>query len=229
MVGGYQTRLINEGTAFETTAYRYVAGDGPTAVVVGGQHGIEPSGWLAAEHLLKDYQPASGALVVIPRMDPTAIAARAYVGDLGKDMNSSWPTNRTPSYAPVRELWNTIEEVDPDVVIDLHSSSGIYSGSPSGVGQAIFPTPDGSSIASTVCDRLTREYISGEYASKYAYSRGNLLSGNGTKLARKVRSDLGAMAFICEPTRHRTTLEDRIEWNLSSARYLLEECGMETQ
>lgn len=56
------------------------------------------------------------------------------MGALGTDMNSLWPTDCEPRLASVRERWATIIEVDPDVVIDLHSAGEIYGEPGSGVG-----------------------------------------------------------------------------------------------
>lgn len=196
--------------------------------MVGGQHGIEDSGWLAAEEIVEGYTPSQGTLVIIPRMDPVAIGRSTY-GNSEWNMNREWPPGQLPRYAPVRRRWETITEVDPDVIVDLHSSGGVYGGSPSGVGQAIFPTSGSESIVDRVCNRLTKNVLGSKWDRSMAYRRGNTISGTKRLLIHKVESDLDARGFICEPTRaNGTTLSERTLWNRKSAEFLLEECvGME--
>ena len=55
-------------------------GSGPTALVIGGVHGDEPEGQVAALNLARELQPeqVTGRLIVIPCASPEA--SRAYTG-----------------------------------------------------------------------------------------------------------------------------------------------------
>ena len=44
---------------------------GPNVLVLGGVHGNEPGGWLAAEEIA-EWMPARGSLIVIPRANAVA-------------------------------------------------------------------------------------------------------------------------------------------------------------
>ena len=75
--------------------------DGPTLVVIAGEHGCEYSGIVAAVKLIRDMRPSelSGTVIVVPIANPVAFDSRflfvnpidqvnpygAYPGDPGSD------------------------------------------------------------------------------------------------------------------------------------------------
>lgn len=227
-MSGWRERVLSAGTEWETTAYRCDAGgEGPSVAVVGGQHGIEPEGWEAAEMLL-DLEPSSGTLVVIPRADPSAIDIGRYAGTLGGDMNGLWPETGEPGHDHVTECWEAVASADPDLVVDLHSSQGIYGQPGDGVGQALFPTPGATGWAGSVKDRLNDEMVTG-HPDRFDFTMGNTLRAgrNGGKLARRALAH-GSEAVILETARKRPTdFETRREWTLAGCAWLLGEAGMD--
>ncbi|WP_255169751.1 hypothetical protein [Natrononativus amylolyticus] len=217
---------IMDGTRYETPVYEIDSGEpGPTGFVVGGQHGIEPAGWEAA-HNLRDMTPKSGKLVVIPEADRTAIRANTYSGD-GGNLNRQWPSGSRPSSPLARAIWNEIEAQDPDVILDLHSSQGIYGGSPSGVGQAIFPTPNARSGANEVIDELNERHVRpAGYSGDHLFSRGNDQTGANPLLSHKIGGDTDALGFLFETTRSGVPLETRIDWTTVASVKMLRRGGL---
>lgn len=219
-------------TKWETPLYELDApGDGPTAFVLAGQHGIEPAGWKAAEALL-DITPRSGRLVVVPRADQTAIEAGTYAGDEGS-LNDLWNQDPEPSVEIARVIWDQFEAFQPDVAFDLHSSQGIYkSGVDDGVGQAIFPTPGRArDVAAAVTDALSEEFVT-DWPAHYDYVVGNIQSGWGRNFSHRVGERHDGGCLLCEPTRRATSdgrqpsESERIRWNLASVVLALDHYGM---
>ena len=54
--------------------------DGPTLVVVGGHHGDEPAGYIAAGLLAQHAVADAGRLIIIPQANPQAIAVFSRYG-----------------------------------------------------------------------------------------------------------------------------------------------------
>lgn len=226
------TATLMPGTKWATPLHEIDApGDGPTAFVVAGQHGIEPAGWKAAE-LLLGMTPQAGTLVVVPRADQTAIEAGVYSGDEGS-LNDHWRVGREPTIEIARVIWDRFESYQPDVAFDLHSSEGIYeSGVDDGFGQALYPTPGRArDVADAVVDTLNEEFVTG-WPDHYDYIVGNLQSGWGTFFSHKVGGQYDGDCLLCEPTRRATedgrhpTETQRIRWNLASAVLALDHYGM---
>lgn len=217
---------IMDSTPFETNVYVVDAPEpGPTGFVVGGQHGIEPAGWTAA-HELRELNPRAGTVIVVPEADRTAIRDDTYGGESG-NLNRQWPAGSRPSSELGRQIWTEIERHDPDVVLDLHSSIGIYGGSPSGVGQAIFPTPNARRATDRVVAELNDSHVRpAGYDGDYLFSRGNDQTGRNPLLSHKVGADTDAKGFLFETTRSGVPLEMQVEWTVAAARKMLRSGGI---
>lgn len=224
---GHERFTIVEGTPYETTVHVVEAPEpGPTAVVIGGVHGNEFAGMEAAREIA-EWELQSGRLVVIPEANAVAAAQGTYVSPAG-DLNQQFPSGRAPTTAHARAVWEVITDYDADVVVDLHTSRGIYgAGGPSGVGQAIFPTPAGRAIASEARDTVNAAHFEGTWAPSYAYTVGNTMTGVRSRLIHKVGGDLGVPGFLIEATRHGTDLDQRVEWQTASVAAILERTGFE--
>lgn len=224
---GHERFTIVKGTPYETPVHVVDAPEsGPTAVVTGGVHGNEFAGMEAAREIA-GWEIQSGRLVVIPESNAVAAAQGTYVSPAG-DLNQEFPTGREPTTAHARAIWEVITDYDADVVIDLHTSRGIYgAGGPSGVGQAIFPTPAGRSIASEIRNTVNAAHFQGTWAPSYAYTVGNTMSGIRPRLIHKVGGDLGIPGFLIEATRHGTDLDQRVEWLSANVAAILERTGFE--
>lgn len=119
--------FLMPGTPYQTAYYaKSGATPGPTIVVIGGVHGDEVAGYLAARQL-KNWTVQSGTLVIVPEANVPAIKAnRRFVG---RNMNALFPGkkdgdgNERLAYA----LWQLIKNSKPDLLLTLHESRGFYS------------------------------------------------------------------------------------------------------
>lgn len=215
------------GTEHETAAYAVEGTEsGPTAVVVGGMHGNEPSGYLAAERLL-DWSLRAGRLVVLPRSNQVAIERESREGEEG-DLNRKFPPGREPTTKLARAIWEFVRGESPDVVVNLHSSKGLYRTHAEFVGQAIFPTEagDATSTAAAVVETLNDDVVPW-YMPMHDFSTGNTLRGTAPLLAHKVGADLDRPAYIVEATKYLLDPETGARWTERAAEELLAHHGIE--
>lgn len=201
-----------QGTPHETGVFvaRGVE-PGPTAVVVGGVHGEERPGYLAADRFV-GVDPAVGRVVVIPRANRTAVEAGNRTGVRG-DLNEEFPTDRRPTTPLARAIWDVVERHDPDVVVDLHRSRGIYRRHDDAVGQAIFPTDaaTASPVATDVVGTLNDEVVPWAMPL-HDFRVGNELTGSRPMLVHKVAGDLDRPGYIVETTRFLVDTHTQAHW-----------------
>ncbi|WP_254662857.1 succinylglutamate desuccinylase/aspartoacylase family protein, partial [Haladaptatus sp. W1] len=172
---------IRDETPDETEVYVTDTGiSGPTAVVVGGIQGNEPAGYEAAEDI-KTWSIDQGTLVTIPRANPVAIRRDTYYNDRG-NLNRKFPPGETPTTPLARAIWDVLTSYDPDVVINLHSSRGIYREDvgPDGVGQAIYPTTVSGAARDAIRTKeyMNRYHLDDSLSDHYRFKRGNLIDGD---------------------------------------------------
>ncbi len=119
--------VIMSGTPYQT-AYLVKTGaqPGPTIVVMGGLHGDEVAGYLAARQLQK-WTIESGTLVIVS--DANAPAIKANRRFVGRNMNALFPgkQNGDGNERLAYELWQLIKNAKPDLLLTLHESRGFYS------------------------------------------------------------------------------------------------------
>ena len=99
-------------------------GEGPTALVLGGVHGDEPEGQVAALNLARDLRPeqVNGRVLVIPCVSIDASRAYTRLWPSGANMNRSFPGS--PTGRPDEQLahfFSTILFPRSDIVVDMHS------------------------------------------------------------------------------------------------------------
>jgi hypothetical protein len=117
------------GTPQETPLYVFGTGRlGPIVVALGGVHGNEPGGWLAAERIVEDVRPQTGALLVIPRANRQATNLFARTTDELGDLNRLYPGRRDglPMERMALEIIDTLRAFHADLVIDMHESWSFY-------------------------------------------------------------------------------------------------------
>ena len=233
-VGGAQERddgnglsrdsfVIREGTAEETTVYVTSAdADGPTAVVVGGVHGNEVAGYTAAG-AIADWEIGAGTLVTIPEANAVAIERGTRTDDDGVDLNRQFPEGSEPETALARALWNVLVEYEPDIVIDLHESTGIYANDPvDGVGQAIFHSGGAAAADATDAARyVTRTHVDDQDLSFLTGPFSSPNSDPSGLFVHKAARDLGADAFLAETLSTDVPLETRVRWHSAIVERLL--------
>jgi len=193
---------------------------GPVALVTGGVHGDEPAGWHAAHHLT-NFDVQAGRLHIIPEVNKEAIEKGSH-NYSGGNLNRHFPINEMPASPLARELWHHVEEVNPDVFIDLHSSKGILGTGDDGIGQAVFHTPTDYSISlANIIEKFNTENIlTSEYGRNYNFLRGRTRA-NSPMLYHKLSSEWGIPTYLIETTRKETDIETRTRWEADMATRLL--------
>ena len=118
-----------EGTEWETTLVATHSGvEGPTLLVLGGVHGNEPGGWMAADGIA-EWEPARGSLLVAPRANVTAISLFERTTDALGDLNRLYPGSfdaELPMARMAAHIVDVARRYEVDVVLDLHESWGFY-------------------------------------------------------------------------------------------------------
>jgi hypothetical protein len=133
VAAGEERRLLMEGTPYETPLYVYGTGvPGPIALALGGVHGNEPGGWLAAERAVDRLRPDSGALLVVPRANRVATQLFERTTEAIGDLNRAYPgdPNGTPSQQIAAQIVQTIHDFRVDLVVDMHESWAFYKDRP---------------------------------------------------------------------------------------------------
>ncbi len=217
---------LMSGTEKSTDVYVTTASEsGPTALIVGGMHGNEEAGYVATENI-KQWTIERGTLVTIPKANAEAVAEDGRTVDDGVDLNRQFPSGEEPTTDLAREIWGVVEEYQPDVVIDLHESVGIYDGDMiGGVGQVVFTSWDeaASNDAKKATDYLNENYVSRD---GYEFSVGAFSptdSGLDGLLTHKAARDTGALSFLAEVTSKETALDKRVQWHTKLVQQLVEE------
>lgn len=211
-----------DGTKYETEVYVIDAPEsGPTGVVIGGMHGDERSGYHAAAAVSR-WQFDAGRVVVLPQANQPAIKAKTRHG-VGGDLNRTFPPGEEPTTTLAQAIWNDVVlQSEPDFLLDLHRSKGIYRFHESFVGQAIYPTDVGDAPSNAVdtIASLNADVVPW-YMPYHDFKRGNVMHGTSPLLAHKAGGDLQVPAYIVETTTFLTDLETRTRWTKRAAEKLL--------
>ena len=143
------------------TAYWVKTGaeTGPTLLVLGGMHGDETAGYLAAEQLLT-WEIKRGTLVVLPRAHRLAIERneRAYPGN----MNAMFPGDAQGDlmHRLAAAIWELIKITKPDLLLTLHESVGFHREEPERFGQTLTYDFEGlTPLMQLVLDRVNPDLL----------------------------------------------------------------------
>lgn len=129
VAAGEQERLLLAGTPYETPLWVFGSGvPGTVLAVLGGVHGNEPGGWLAAEQLLATLRPASGAVIILPRANQLAIRDFVRTTEELGDLNRLYPGDSAglPMAQMARQIVEALREFRAGVLLDLHESWAFY-------------------------------------------------------------------------------------------------------
>ncbi|MGW3766735.1 succinylglutamate desuccinylase/aspartoacylase family protein [Actinomadura verrucosospora] len=123
------TGRLRAGPELELETVRFGDGGGPAVTVLGGVHGDELEGVLAAYRVadLLAAAPVRGTVTVLPRANPPALAAGTRHGDGGANLARLFPGD--PGGGLSERIAHTIAAalIDPcDLLIDLHSAGRRY-------------------------------------------------------------------------------------------------------
>jgi succinylglutamate desuccinylase/aspartoacylase family protein len=171
-----ERRVLMQGTPHETPVYVYGTGRlGPILMTLGGVHGNEPGGWLAAERAVDRVRPAAGALLIVPRANRLAVSLfERTTPELG-DLNRLYPGN--PDGLPMErmafEIVQTLREFHVNLVIDMHESWAFYKDRPQNgtayLGQTVATNPaePGVTLARSVVDAVNERVLASHEAFSF--------------------------------------------------------------
>jgi hypothetical protein len=127
--GVTQVRKLSEyfdgiaGTRGDTDIYVLDSGKpGGTALILGGTHGNEPSGYLAAVLFVENAMPSSGRLFVIPAANASAMTHADYMEGAPRKFTIQTPSGPRSFRFGSRATSPVDQWPDPDIYV--HASSG---------------------------------------------------------------------------------------------------------
>ncbi|MEM4780275.1 MAG: succinylglutamate desuccinylase/aspartoacylase family protein [Halalkalicoccus sp.] len=222
-----EEHTILDGTMYETSVHTISSpNEGRTVMIFGGVHGNELGG-IEAAHLATDYAINRGTLVVVPEANKAAVDRGNNHGPEG-DLNRQFPVGQSPTTDVAAGLWDELLRVDPDIIVDMHTSTTLYQrGS---VGQAIFPTSGVVEHAENTVDYLNEEYMN-ERAERdlpdHAFSVGDPVSKDRPLLIHKAAADRNIAGWLTEVTRIDLNLEEKTFLHDMMTRELLRQAGID--
>jgi predicted deacylase len=218
-----ERRLLLAGTEDETPLVRIDApAAGPTVVLVGGLHGDEVAGWKAAT-AATDWEIDAGSLVVIPKATIRAVEARERDHPVWGNANRMFPLDATPRSPLGKALWDAVERADPEYLLDLHSSKGIYSES-AYYGQHVFYTEGMTEETEAAIGYLNRAVVP-EDRPAYEFTKAPM-DVDYEMLARKASRELGAAAALFEVTEKGLAVETQVAWTTAYVKRTLDLLGV---
>lgn len=227
-----QDRILEtlmEETDHETAVYEVNGSEeGPTAVILGGMHGNEINGYRAAANAT-NWEIDAGRLVVIPLANIIAIERNSRRGPDG-DLNRLFPSGQKPESALARAIWEIIEDADPDVVIDLHRSRGLFNTHHRWIGQVILRTEVDGAIDTT---KDVTNYMNNNHVPRtmrfHRFTTANIhdTDRDSGLLIQKVQRDLSIAGFLVESTDFLLDLNTQIRWTTTITEQLLEQYGIQ--
>ena len=205
--------VLLQGTEHEIHWYSIEAPiPGETVLVLGGVHGNEPAGAMAASQI-SGWSITRGRLIIIPRLNRLGLAANtrwlpAHREDRDlRDLNRNFP--RTDQPEPRTEIaeavWGFVVTLQPDWVFDLHEGYDFHSTNPKSVGSSVITFPDQSTFGRTLVHRANS--IESTQLPFSLLARTGPVNGS---IARACSTQLGAKAFIIESTTRGQPLSLRI-------------------
>src|SRR5215217_8082156 len=117
-------RSSNQWSSLVVPIVSTANGQGPSVVVIGGVHGDEPEGQVAALTLARSLQPeqVTGRIVVVPCASPAASRAYTREWPSGINFNRSFPGSPAGTEDEQLAYFLSTELFTPaDVVVDIHS------------------------------------------------------------------------------------------------------------
>lgn len=129
--------LIMPGTPYQTACYTKTGSNpGGSLFIIGGCHGDEIAGFLAARRV-KNWQITAGTLYLITDAHVAAIKrnARGYPGN----MNNMFPgkSDGTSMERLAYSIWSLIVKHQPQMLVTLHESLGFHRLDPARYGQTL--------------------------------------------------------------------------------------------
>ncbi len=194
--------------------------DGPTGFIVGGIHGDERAGIIAA-HDIAEWTPDYGQLAVLPEANPAAIKQHRRENAFG-NLNRKFTVGSKPTSALAQLIWGAVTTSEPDVLISLHESKGILNGTPSGLGQTVFHRGRSTTYdAARMGIRRANKTIGDK---RFRFGHGRISGPNKAPtglLSEKADYDAGIHSFIVE-TYDGVNEDARVRWQKTITRGILD-------
>ncbi len=211
------------GTADQTALYVIEAAvAGPAVLVIGGIHGDEPAGSLAAA-LIATWQIDRGTLLVLPQANPRALAAGSRCAPGAGDLNRAFPGAAAGSSCRqlAGAIFGIMEQYQPDWVLDLHEAAGFEKTDPGALGQTIIYPRRAPSLktAAAVLERVNA--MSAPFQDHFLLLRGQIKGGT----IHTAVNLLGLDGFLVETCR-KNPLEQRVREHTRVVAALLEQLGI---
>ncbi|GMU40748.1 MAG: hypothetical protein AMXMBFR23_16140 [Chloroflexota bacterium] len=196
MPRGHEVLVLAQGTEYEATGLIFHSGrPGPRFMVLGGVHGNEPGGWMAAESIA-EWEVQQGVLIVLPRLNHRSAAAFERTLDGYGDLNRLYPGDRNgpPMAHMAADVVAIAEEWRPHWLFDLHESWGFFNERGANGGTAFIGQTVTSAGPATALDFVSAavEAVNGRITTREQLTMRNRPGGNfGGGGAFGDRDDLG--------------------------------------
>lgn len=217
------TDQLLQGTPYSTTVCILESENpGPAIMIVGGVHGNETAGFLAAQKFC-EVSLKKGTLIIIPRANALAIEKNARtLSEIG-DLNRAYPgrSDGTPAERIAFEIVQLMKKYNVAMVLDLHEGYAFNAQNSKSVGETILPGKDDKSIllameaVEFINSRIT------EPQKKFSVLA-NPIAGSTSYYAN---SGLNKVAFTIE-TSSKQPLDDRVNYSFQIASFLLATQGV---
>lgn len=214
---------ILQGTPYVTNAYVYESSKpGPAVMIVGGVHGNEPAGSLAAQKFC-EIPVLKGTVIVVPRANATALAANVRTLPEVGDINRAYPGKQDGTQAEKISfaIVQLMKQYKVSMVVDLHEGYAFNALDSKSVGETILPGKDDTSVllAMDAVEAINQKI-------KEPYKRFSVLANPIVgSTAHYANSYLKVPAFTVE-TSDKQALDDRVEYSFQIAKFLISSQGV---
>lgn len=215
---GTERFAVQAGERWETAGCIADSGlAGPNVLVLGGVHGNEPAGALAAARIC-DFKPLQGKIVVVPQVNPLGLAKnQRYLPEIG-DMNRAYPpTGKVlPADKLAAEIIGLMEKYAISLLLDLHEARTFHRLDRTSLGQTLLFADNSVSAVMAMDAVETVNLAITEPVKKFSLV-GHPIPGSSAWYAGKF---LGIAAFTVE-TSSQQPLEERAQQHLLVVKALL--------
>ncbi len=231
----YKFKILAPQTPF-ATPYTVVKSKvkGPKVLLVGGMHGNEPAGALAAEKI-RQWFINKGTLIVIPFCNIQGLNQDSRwlpkMKEEERDLNRNFPTLSRSLEAKTeigKAIWKLVQKESPDWVIDLHEGGGWHRQNKRSVGSSIIHMQNKSSydlvdqLLGRVNQTIKEEDKKFTHSGQSRKSSGPIRKG----LVRAAIDCLNTRGFVVESTIANQSLDLRIQQHEIIMRCFFQKIGM---
>lgn len=211
------------GAEYETEAYIYEANaQGPAVMVVGGIHGNEPAGAMAAE-MVKKVALQKGTLIVVPRANKLALKKNVRTLPEITDINRAYPgrPDGNPAERIAFAISSLMQKYQVSMVVDLHEGRNFHYFDKTSVGQTVIHGfDDKSAFLALDSINLINQQLP-EKHKKFTF----LSSPTRGSTAYYASTELNIPAFTIE-TSVKQPIDHRVNQHVTIVKFLLASEGL---